>query len=104
MGALTTHGCGKSWKQRGNRTGHCSGCHATFEGLALFDAHFDRSGPKLACRDPREMKFNGEPLEFDGEHGDGAWHAARTFWRSIDFQGQGVTPGASEEEASEVAS
>ena len=72
MTALTTHAaCGKSWKQRGNRTGHCSGCHKTFEGLSLFDAH-RRGG---VCADPREMKVGGLPLRFDGTHGDGSWWA-----------------------------
>lgn len=31
--------CGHAWHQYGNRTGHCSGCHQTFEGSALFDWH-----------------------------------------------------------------
>ena len=36
----TSHGaCGKTWKQRGNRTGHCAKCHETFEGVTLFDWH-----------------------------------------------------------------
>lgn len=100
MGALTTHGCGKSWKQRGNRTGHCSGCHETFEGLSLFDAHFDRSGLKLACRDPREMEFNGSPLEFDSTHGDGTWHEDRTKWRT---RGEWGDEGATARDESDEA-
>lgn len=67
---LTTHAaCGKSWKQRGNRTGHCSGCHQTFEGTTLFDLH-RRGG---VCADPKEMTVGGKPLRFDGTHGDGSW-------------------------------
>lgn len=61
---MTTHPkCGKSWRQRGNRTGHCAACHETFEGLALFDAHqlISRDG-KPVCRDPRRMTYRGEPL------------------------------------------
>lgn len=76
MTGLTVHGeCGKSWKQRGNRTGHCSGCHHTFEGQSLFDAH--RKGG--VCADPAGMVIAGEPLRFDPTHGDGAWSARNTF-------------------------
>lgn len=89
---LTTHGCGKSWLQRGNRTGHCSQCHETFEGNTLFDAHFDRTGGGLRCRDPREMKINGEPLVFDGAHGDGSWRGASTIFDPSAIWG---TPGTS---------
>ncbi|MFK4760324.1 hypothetical protein ACI3KS_05250 [Microbacterium sp. ZW T5_45] len=70
--ALTVHAaCGKSWKQRGNRTGHCSGCHQTFEGVTLFDQH-RRGG---VCADPRSLTAEGLPLIFDGTHGDGSWRA-----------------------------
>lgn len=31
--------CGVIWRQSGNATGHCSGCHATFDSLAAFDRH-----------------------------------------------------------------
>ncbi len=76
MTVLTTHGaCGKSWKQRGNRTGHCSGCHHTFEGITLFDLH-RRGG---VCADPRVMVVNDAPLTFDPTHGDGAWSARNAF-------------------------
>jgi len=27
------------WHQAGNRTGHCSGCHCTFDSLAAFERH-----------------------------------------------------------------
>lgn len=74
MTGLTTHGCGKSWRQRGNRTGHCGGCHETFEGGSLFDAHLvhEKDG-SLTHLDPRTMTFNRAPLVFDGSHGDGSW-------------------------------
>lgn len=76
MVELTTHGCGKSWRQRGDRTGHCGRCHLTFEGTALFDAHFERMPDgRVTCKNPAEMKFNKEPLTFDGTHGDGSWSA-----------------------------
>lgn len=81
MVELTTHGCGKSWKQRGERTGHCGGCHNTFEGNALFEAHFERMPDgRVKCKNPAEMKFKGEPLVFDGTNGDGSWSAARTLF------------------------
>lgn len=71
----TTHGaCGKSWKQRGNRTGHCSGCHETFEGEALFDAHrstFDDGG--RGCLDPNEMTFRGSALRLE----NGSWRGPK---------------------------
>ena len=57
MSAPMTHGaCGKSWQQRGNRTGHCAACHETFEGLFLFDAH-QRLLPdgQVLCLDPAVM-------------------------------------------------
>ena len=73
MTGLTTHGCGKSWRQRGNRTGHCARCHNTFEGEKLLDAHFIRTDAGLECRDPASMVFNKRPLVFDGTYGDGSW-------------------------------
>lgn len=74
MNGLTTHGCGKSWRQRGNRTSHCGGCHVTFEGLSLFDAHFvHHKDGTLTHLDPRTMTFNKAALVFDGTFGDGSW-------------------------------
>lgn len=68
---IARHGaCGKSWPQYGNRTGHCGGCHETFEGLSLFDAH-QRSGPdgQPVCADPAGMEYpKGWVLRLD-EHG-----------------------------------
>ena len=60
----TAHGvCGKTWKQRGNRTGHCSGCHETFEGETLFDAHrVTLDDGTRGCLDPAAMKHAGQPL------------------------------------------
>lgn len=87
---LTTHGCGKSWKQRGNRTGHCARCHNTFEGERLFDAHFVRVGNGVECRDPASMLFNKRPLVFDGTFGDGSWR--RSDLTDVAF-GAGAAPG-----------
>lgn len=58
----TVHGaCGKTWKQRGNRTGHCSGCHQTFEGLTLFDAHrVTNDDGTRSCLNPAEMTYYGQ--------------------------------------------
>ena len=61
---LTFHGaCGKSWKQRGNRTGHCAACHETFEGLALFDFH-QRRNPDggVRCVYPGVILWQKKPL------------------------------------------
>jgi hypothetical protein len=92
---LTTHGCGKSWLQRGDRTGHCGGCHVTFEGNALFDAHLRRGADgSLIHLDPAGMKFKGEPLVFDGTYGDGSWSAARTFFDPGAVWGRGGTTSA----------
>lgn len=71
----TVHGaCGRSWKQRGNTTGHCSRCHETFEGLSVFDAHFftDTDG-KRKCRHPSEVKIGGVPLRLE----NASWRGPR---------------------------
>lgn len=48
--------CGKRWKQRGNKTGHCAKCHETFEGLSLFDAHqIINADGSVTCKDPALM-------------------------------------------------
>jgi len=73
MATLVSHpACGKTWKQRGNRTGHCSKCHETFEGLSLFDSH-QRIGDNgsVTCRDPHDpnYKYGGQNLRLV----DGTW-------------------------------
>lgn len=73
MAVRVSHGaCGKSWLQRGNRTGHCSKCHETFEGVALFDAHqsLDDAG-RVICADPRTMTFRKQPLRRTGDSWSG---------------------------------
>ncbi|MEJ6490728.1 hypothetical protein PQI23_13460 [Leucobacter sp. USCH14] len=66
--------CGKTWRQRGNRTGHCSGCHETFEGEALFDAHRTTlADGSRGCLDPNEMKFRGIPLRLE----NGSWRGPK---------------------------
>lgn len=71
MSAILSHpACGRSWTQHGNRTGHCSGCHETFEGLSLFDAHqrIEADG-SVICLSPASMMYHGEPPRLV----DGTW-------------------------------
>ena len=62
--------CGKSWVQRGNRTGHCAKCHETFEGLTAFDAHqtLTEDG-SVICAPPASVKVGGQSLRLV----DGTW-------------------------------
>lgn len=72
----TAHGaCGKTWKQRGNITGHCSGCHETFEGVALFDKHrTDAPDGSRTCRNSESMEYpKGYPLKLV----NGAWKSTK---------------------------
>jgi hypothetical protein len=47
------HGaCGTWWRQRGNETGHCGGCHLNFDGLRAFDYHQRTIGGRNVCVDP----------------------------------------------------
>lgn len=64
--------CGAVWKQRGDRTGHCSGCGQTFEGIKLFDAHQHITDTGVICLDPLSMKVAGRPLRLV----EGAWRGA----------------------------
>lgn len=53
--------CGTVWRQSGNRTGHCSGCHLTFTSAAAFDRHrVDDEAGNRTCRDPGAV-FRTEP-------------------------------------------
>lgn len=74
----TSHGqCGKTWKQRGNTTGHCSGCHETFEGEHLFDAHReykDAAKTVRGCKVPQDMEYpKGYPLKSV----NGSWRSSK---------------------------
>lgn len=71
----TSHGaCGKTWRQRGNRTGHCSACHETFEGLSLFDAHrVSYDDGSRGCLDPAEMTFSGQTPTLE----NGSWRGPK---------------------------
>lgn len=74
-GRLTMHGaCGKTWRQVGNRTGHCSRCHLTFQGATLFDGHQKLNDDgSVECSDPATTRIRGHDLHFSAEHGDGVW-------------------------------
>ena len=71
MAELVSHGaCGKTWKQRGNRTGHCAKCHETFEGITLFDWHQTQAdGGVTKCRDSSDAEWIKKDLRLV----DGAW-------------------------------
>jgi hypothetical protein len=46
--------CGKEWA--GARAAHCGGCHETFSGVTLFDAHRSlKGGEHGSCADPATM-------------------------------------------------
>lgn len=79
MGTKITHPtCGKSWNQHGNRTGHCSNCHETFEGLSLFDWHQTLADDgSVNCRDPRKPEFASKGLRLS----DGTWRGPE--WAGI---------------------
>ena len=78
----TKHGaCGKTWRQRGSTTGHCAGCHETFEGITLFDAHFTRDDEKLACKNPNEMEH---PRGFKLIEINGAWRSTKPHPKALE--------------------
>lgn len=54
--------CGTRWHQRGDQTGHCSGCHLTFRSLRAFDLHRRDGQAGRVCLHPREVtKRDGRP-------------------------------------------
>ncbi len=69
----TCSGCPATWT--GLSTCHCSGCHQTFAGVGLFDAHRTQYGESGKCRRPADMIVAGglragEPAMFFRE---GVW-------------------------------
>lgn len=52
MNTVGCGGCEVRWHQRGNSTGHCSGCHRTFDSLAAFDRHQTIRHGRNLCHDP----------------------------------------------------
>jgi len=90
MSSIVTHpACGKSWKQRGNRTGHCAKCHETFEGVTLFDWHqlLDDEG-RVTCRTPADEKWQSKGLRLV----DASWRGPElpegTFRRQSDVRSE----------------
>ena len=56
----TTHGaCGKTWKQRGNRTGHCSGERWSAVGLTIWDSDSLLSSKRDPALDERAVYGRG---------------------------------------------
>lgn len=67
--------CGATWKQRGNQTSHCAGCHHTFEGLTVFDTHRTTTeNGNRTCLPPEKITIQGRPLE----KVNGTWRVAYT--------------------------
>lgn len=54
--------CAAIFRQRGERTSHCTSCHETFEGLTLFDAHFVDTANGRSCKKAATMKWRGVKL------------------------------------------
>ena len=72
--------CGVIWHQAGNRTGHCSACHRTFDGLSAFEAHITGDGPDRHCidlDDPRSYSTWANRL------GDGPHDTGTIYWRLL---------------------
>lgn len=70
MTTTTDPGCGKVYKLRGNKTGHCTRCHHTFHGLSAFDQHqrvLSPPDPRVysECLDPAEMRQKDGRLTFE---------------------------------------
>lgn len=77
----TSHGaCGRTWQQRGNRTGHCAGCHETFEGIALFDAHQTSDNGITVCKSPETMEH---PRGWSLKQVNGSWRSTKPHPRSL---------------------
>ena len=74
---IAHHGCGATWTQGGNRTGHCAGeCHRTFSSEEAFEAH-RKDGH---CLDPATLlKKDGSPAweTFTDSSGCLVWRSTR---------------------------
>lgn len=58
--AITCGGCPAEWT--GAARAHCSGCHETFSGTSLFDAHRSARGHHGTCLNPATLAGkDGQP-------------------------------------------
>jgi hypothetical protein len=71
--------CGTRWRQVGNQTGHCGGCHRTFASLDAFDSHQRIVSGKNVCLDPATLMRGGENRfrTFTDPLGATIWRSAR---------------------------
>ena len=71
---LTHPACGRTWRQKGNASGHCATCHETFYGITAFDAHLSRGDDgRPICRHPDTITKPGPWWRDD----DGQWHLGK---------------------------
>lgn len=60
---IATHSCGVRWRQWGNATSHCAGCHRTFTSTRGFELHRINIGGRRGCADPAtKAKKDGTPM------------------------------------------
>ena len=75
MATITCPACRQTWKQHGNMSGHCAGCHRTFYGENAFDRHLihDRADGRPSHADPACVPAgkSGDRYWMDPE---GQWH------------------------------
>jgi hypothetical protein len=76
MAEIVHHGKDCSWRQSGNNTGHCSGCHVTFDGERSFDRHQTVKDGKVICHDPATMTRRDGSAMYESRTDDVA-----TYWR-----------------------
>jgi uncharacterized C2H2 Zn-finger protein len=75
--------CGTTWRQSGNRTGHCSACHRTFTSAGAFDRHRRDSDTGRTCIDPGPAWTGTEGaghVVYDLLVGHGAHDEGTTYW------------------------
>ena len=70
---ITCSGCTNTWT--GLSKCHCSRCHRTFGGSALFDAHQRLRGEVGYCVDPATLSTDRRPVRQDDT---GAWRVYPT--------------------------
>jgi hypothetical protein len=79
-GKPTVHGaCGQWWRQVGNQTGHCAGCHRTFASGRAFDRHHRIIEGRSVCVEPESLtRSDGLPLYESASDGLATvWHVVR---------------------------